>query len=175
MYGLSYSSNTNYTTYWGGTSQAAPLVTGVAAIMKSIAPNLSVDSVRLLLRNHAVDQVGKVSEDTPGWDQYHGAGLLNAFNTLQFLSFITGVEDIHFKKSIKIYPNPTFGNIRLDMEEIQENIEIEIRNLLGQVIERKSFINVNQVNFEIKDSKGMYFITIRKNHRQKAVLKVLKE
>lgn len=80
IYGLSL--NNNYDTYWGGTSQAAPLVTGVIALLKGLDNTLSIDSIEGLLIQGATDLVGRPSEDKPGWDAYHGHGVLNAYKTL---------------------------------------------------------------------------------------------
>ena len=85
MYGLSHTSNNNYSTYWGGTSQAAPLVCGVAGLMKALDPTLGVDSIRSILMATADDEVGDPGEDTPGWDEYHGAGRLNAYAALDLV------------------------------------------------------------------------------------------
>jgi len=85
IYGLKYDSNTNYGTYWGGTSQATPLVAGVASLLKGIDRSLDTDSIRSILRFTAQDMVGDVAEDLPGFDDYHGAGRLNANLALSYV------------------------------------------------------------------------------------------
>ena len=80
IYGLGLNGRLN--SYWGGTSQAAPLVAGVVALIKGLSPNISIDSIETLLRYGAKDQVGRSTEDTEGWDIYHGHGVLNAYKTL---------------------------------------------------------------------------------------------
>lgn len=83
IYGLSYNSNTNYGSYWGGTSQATPLVAGVASLIHALKPNATVEDYRTILRTTAKDSVGRITEDVPGWDQYMGAGRMNAYLALQ--------------------------------------------------------------------------------------------
>lgn len=69
--------------YWAGTSMAAPLVSGLAAmIMSQSWPEPSPDSVRQIIQSTADDRVGPPSEDTPGWDQYYGWGRINAKRAL---------------------------------------------------------------------------------------------
>jgi thermitase len=69
--------------YWAGTSMAAPLVSGLAAmIMCQTWPEPSPDSVRQVIQRTADDTVGLSSEDTPGWDQYYGWGRINAKRAL---------------------------------------------------------------------------------------------
>ena len=115
IYGLSYTSNTNYGSYWGGTSQATPLVAGVASLIHALKPNVTVEELRTILRTTAKDLVGRPAEDVAGWDQYMGAGRMNAYNALLFtqqllpiklnkLSAIAGKENIqlHWSTSQEI-------------------------------------------------------------------------
>lgn len=68
-------------TGWFGTSFSCPLVSGVAAMIASIRPEINQAEMEALLCASADDQVGD-AKDTAGWDQYHGWGRLNAYNAL---------------------------------------------------------------------------------------------
>jgi hypothetical protein len=69
--------------YYAGTSVAAPFVSGLAAlIISERLPGLPPDTVRQIIQSTADDRVGLPSEDTPGWDQYHGWGRINAKRAL---------------------------------------------------------------------------------------------
>jgi hypothetical protein len=57
---------------WDGTSMAAPFVSGVAALILSVNPDMSVDEVTARLRNTAVDL------GAPGVDPETGYGLVDA-------------------------------------------------------------------------------------------------
>lgn len=58
--------------YSSGTSMAAPVVSGVAALIKSNEPHLTNDQIRNRLFETATDL------GTSGYDIYHGFGLVNA-------------------------------------------------------------------------------------------------
>ncbi len=73
-----------------GTSFAAPIVTGVAALVWSVAPTLTNAQVLDVLRFSAEDQVGDPAEDTPGFDIYYGYGRVNAYEALITTGAITG-------------------------------------------------------------------------------------
>ncbi len=78
IWGLDYASNTGYNSYWGGTSQATPLVAGLASLIKSQNASLTPAQIKSIIQNTAQDQVGLPSEDVAGWDQYMGWGRVNA-------------------------------------------------------------------------------------------------
>jgi subtilisin family serine protease len=76
-------SRTNGLVLAQGTSFATPHVAGVCALLAGLITNLTQDQARTLLCAGADDEVGDPSEDTPGYDDYHGWGRLNAWATLQ--------------------------------------------------------------------------------------------
>ena len=59
-----------------GTSSSAPLVTGAAALLLSVRPDLNPRQVQRFLEDSA-DDLG-----APGWDPYYGAGRLNVARAL---------------------------------------------------------------------------------------------
>ena len=65
---------------WGGTSMAAPHVSGVAALIWSAYPNLTNVKVREALDATAFDL------GNPGRDVYYGFGLVQAYDALEYLS-----------------------------------------------------------------------------------------
>jgi serine protease len=67
----------NYVTTFGGTSAACPQVSGVAALMLSINPNLTEAQIVNILRNTATD-MGAL-----GFDNTFGTGRLNAQAAIQ--------------------------------------------------------------------------------------------
>ncbi|HPN52011.1 MAG TPA: S8 family serine peptidase [Anaerolineaceae bacterium] len=76
-----YSTMYNNTyTYKDGTSQAAPFVSGLAALILSIKPGFSPDQVRQVIESTAVD-LGSV-----GVDDFYGVGRINILAALQSIS-----------------------------------------------------------------------------------------
>lgn len=90
-----YIENPVFIDTFGGTSAAAPLVSGTAALVKAhnrklYSPSspyrLSNDSIMNVIRHSADDLVGLPTEDVAGWDQYMGYGRLNAYKALLAVS-----------------------------------------------------------------------------------------
>ncbi len=73
-------------TNFSGCSAATPVVAGIVTLMLSLDSSLSHDQVLDILRQTADDEVGPASEDTPGRDDFFGAGRVNMNAALQAVS-----------------------------------------------------------------------------------------
>ena len=173
MYGLSNSSDTYYGGYWGGTSQATPIVTGVVSLLFSQNSTLTFEEIRTILRESAEDQVGDPSEDVSGFDTYYGYGRLNAKNALshQILS-IDNFENAN--KNIVIYPNPIKANNQLEMSNlIDGDYSINIYNAFGQNLQSKNTTTYNsKITISIsKLTAGIYFLRIINKSKNTSIVK----
>ena len=64
-----------------GTSMAAPLVSGVAALILSVNPNLTGQQVREIIEQTA-QKVGNYDYSNGGWNMFMGYGLLDAYRAV---------------------------------------------------------------------------------------------
>jgi subtilisin family serine protease len=81
--------NPNYCCSFAGSSAATPMAAGVAALIRSLRPDLPVDSIYKILRFSAEDQIHP--EDPPGYDTLFGWGRLNAARAI--LTLVRGDVD----------------------------------------------------------------------------------
>ena len=65
----------NYS-YVAGTSMSAPIVSGIAALILSVNPNLNPSQIRLIIEQSAEDK------GYQGFDNYYGYGRVNAYQAL---------------------------------------------------------------------------------------------
>jgi subtilisin family serine protease len=77
-----YPFGAEYTTLCG-TSMATPHVSGLVTLILALRPDWTTDSVLHILQSTAEDEVGRPTEDTPGFDIYHGWGRINADRALR--------------------------------------------------------------------------------------------
>jgi type VII secretion-associated serine protease mycosin len=63
--------------YGNGTSASCPFVSGVAALIWSVNPNLTAAQVKQIIEDSSDDQ------GDPGWDEHYGYGRLNALRAVQ--------------------------------------------------------------------------------------------
>lgn len=141
IYGLDHQSDTNYNFYWGGTSQAAPLVTGLSSLLLAQDADKTPDDIRSIIRSTAEDQLGNISEDISGFDIYYGYGRVNAYEAL--LQSSLSINEITNPKNLSIFPNPvsTFATVN---SALKFNTVL-IHNMLG--VEVLKIDNSSQQNF----------------------------
>ena len=174
IYGLSYSSNTNYNSYWGGTSQAAPHVAGLISLLLSVDSNLTITEIRTILEQSSEDQVGN-SDDTSGWDQYYGHGRINAFQAL-INSSLSVYNFESMNNDLLVYPNPTTSDSNLTILNLinGENV-ITIYNIIGQNIynTRNSTINNSTTIYLPELNTGTYILKIKNTSKNISTIKKL--
>lgn len=159
IFGLSHTSNTNYDSYWGGTSQSTPLVAGLVALLLSQDPGRTPDDIRLILRETAEDQIGNVSEDTEGFDVYYGYGRVNAHLALSE-NVLTNDDYEADNSKVSIYPNPSSDYLFIRGE--MDFDEISIVNMVGVELDRqRNQTHSGLVKIDISHlPKGLYLVCV---------------
>ena len=85
-----------------------------------------------------------------------------------------GIEMIDNKNNIAIYPNPTTGNLTIDLMEAHEDVTIEINNVMGQVVQQLTYATTQRINLDLKTN-GMYFIKVKTSTGIKTTARVIKK
>jgi hypothetical protein len=175
IYGLNHQSNTNYNSYWGGTSQATPLVTGLSALLLAQDLSRTPDDIRNIIRNTAEDQIGNPSEDIMGFDIYYGYGRINAYQAL-FQQVLDVKKIDNQDECVNIFPNPSSEFLFIRSNQRINNISI--KNILGKEVYRKQFESDQElIKIDISNlSKGVYLVYVAdrygKNiHSKKVIIK----
>ena len=86
-----------------------------------------------------------------------------------------GLTSNEFAKSISMYPNPTNGLTNIQLNQSFETIEATVYNVTGQTILNKEFKNTNIFSLDFTSSNGIYFLAIKTNSGENAVLKLMKQ
>lgn len=166
IYGLSYNSNTNYSTYWGGTSQATPFAAGLASLMLAKNKTLTPAQVKDFMQKGCDDLTGDPTQDLVGFDNYYGWGRINVKKTLDLFPTVSGTNDLNDVSTyLHVSPNPTNAVFLLTTAKIlRGSIDIKISNVGGQIIYQKTIQTIDyQLNMDIDLSdqpKGVYFLNV---------------
>jgi Leucine-rich repeat (LRR) protein len=81
-----------------------------------------------------------------------------SFNTICTNSCIAGLNE-NSLASLSIYPNPTQGNVTINLGEIMET-RVTLTNHLGQVILSEKLGATNLVHLDLSYPKGIYLLTL---------------
>ena len=75
--------------------------------------------------------------------------------------------------NFSVFPNPSHERIKINLGNTYFAVVVRQYDLAGKLISTKSFNNVENVNFELKDKAGPYLIEISADNRR-GVVKILK-
>ena len=73
---------------------------------------------------------------------------------------------------LKVYPNPTGGQISIDLPDRYEKISVEFIDTEGQLRLHEDFYQTNVIRLSLHASPGQYYLTIRNDRNDKAVIKI---
>jgi len=147
-------------------SAAAPLTTGVIALMLEARPDLTPQQVRAILRQTSREDSFTGATPNPIW----GYGKLDA---LAAIERALDVQD-NFKGLATLVPNPTNGQIEIDLGTSYSEVSLTVQNILGQTLQQKTFNNSQKIRHFIKGGTGVYFVTLTTPSNNVTTFKVLK-
>ena len=84
------------------------------------------------------------------------------------------IEKNDFGPVLKAFPNPTLGELNVELGTIYQNVTVIIKNSLGQKLFEKWFNKEHLLNLIIPDKSGVYLIEIQADDKS-AILKVIKK
>lgn len=163
--GVNYQ-NTNAVTYWCGTSQATPMVTGIVSLMLSKNPNLSYSSIYNILKASAIDTLGNRNA---GWNQYYGWGRIDAAFALA--QVIPAVNTISTEVPAEFYlsqnyPNPFNPSTKISFGvSVSSDVKMNVYDLTGKEVAELVNERVQPGKYEVTFdasalASGTYFVKI---------------
>ncbi|WMI70227.1 LamG-like jellyroll fold domain-containing protein [Mangrovimonas sp. YM274] len=86
-----------------------------------------------------------------------------------------GVEDTLFANSLKVYPNPTSGNVKVTLNGVYETVDAQLVSITGKVVAQYQFSNTNEFAIDLNNiNSGLYFLNLKADHLDAATVKVVK-
>lgn len=148
----------------GGTSMAAPMTSGILALVLQIYPELSPEDVFNWFSETCIKDnlTGAIPpQGTTSW----GRGRINAMGLLRKALSPTHTQNLNLKNALRIYPNPNSGQFLIEMETNEEAKPMEVRltDALGRIVPiRTNLIEGGSLHVELDNvPKGIYFLMVR--------------
>ena len=85
---------------------------------------------------------------------------------------LTGLDEINLFSDLSIYPNPTEGELVVDLGNLK-NPELEVYTVLGELVAAYRTIEERQFSFQLDGLAGVYFVRVRIGEASR-VFRVLK-
>lgn len=92
-----------------------------------------------------------------------------------YLITTVGIVENDFGESFAVYPNPTDGNIKIDLGSAYHSINVKITNSAGQLVHALAFQDSQKLDLEIRGADGFYFVEILTSDHKRASIKILKQ
>lgn len=87
---------------------------------------------------------------------------------------LVGIQDVN-SNTISLFPNPTTGIFKVNLGSTQSEVNVIIRNVVGQQIQSLKLSKVSLVDLLIENAPGIYFLEVQVSDRLQATFKVIKE
>ncbi len=105
-----------------------------------------------------------IEVDHPSWSTSNWINNIDAgvsFNTnCNNVCSTVGVNNIEQLSDLTFYPNPTKGNISIDLGLIKSRSSITLMNILGEIVSTERFRTTNLININMDVPNGIYFLQI---------------
>ena len=82
--------------------------------------------------------------------------------------------DANFANRLQIYPNPTHRDLYVELDRKYSTLNINVRNIVGQIVSSKRYNSVNQIDLKLNGKPGIYFVELN-TENERTILKVIKE
>lgn len=75
------------------------------------------------------------------------------------LNQLTGIEENTFFSDVSVYPNPSKGQVNIDLGELKD-VSVQLYSLTGEILYQKDNINGGIQQFDLNIESGVYFINV---------------
>jgi len=79
-------------------------------------------------------------------------------STVQYT--ITNLSELE-KANLRVFPNPTDGQVQIDFGDLQEQVSISLFDQIGRLIQTQQVMTTELISYPLPEPNGVYFLNIR--------------
>jgi len=138
-----------------------------------IAYSITMDTLRNLF---LTGQFESTADFDPGTGMYilNAQGSEDIFITKLAHSTI-GIDEDNTILSLNVFPNPTSGQIKVQLDNVNKFIDATVFDITGRQILNKQYYNLTTFSIEINENPGIYFIQLRNTEGIIQTFKIIKQ
>lgn len=91
-----------------------------------------------------------------------------------FIISKVGLIENDFGALFKVYPNPTHGNLKIDLGAVHSGIVTKVFDAKGKLVKETSFGDAQILDLQIEGERGVYFIEIATSNGRHAKMEIIK-
>lgn len=76
-------------------------------------------------------------------------------------------------KGVIVYPNPTVGNLQIDLPQFMQEVQLRVYDLNGRLVQQKTVDRVDHTEIQLEEAAGFYILVVESGGLQ-SVHKILK-
>ncbi|RAR46365.1 putative secreted protein (Por secretion system target) [Flavobacterium lacus] len=76
-------------------------------------------------------------------------------------------------KDVIVYPNPTVGNLQIDLPQFMQEVQLRVYDLNGRLVQQKTVNRVDHTEIQLQEAAGFYILVVESGGLQ-SVHKILK-
>jgi Leucine-rich repeat (LRR) protein len=115
----------------------------------------------------------EVEDETWSTNNWTSIDPAASFSTSCSNPCIVGINE-HNSSNLSVYPNPTTGNISIELKDIKNNFKLVLSNSLGQVLFSKNYDVTDNLELNINYPKGLYFLHLKPISAKQKTIKIIK-
>ena len=126
-----------------------------------VAPAIGTGDVIIYASGLAVNGSGT------GGDSYTFA------NTKNLTENALSIADFNFKNNVKLFPNPSSGDITIKFATYYEKVDLKVTNIIGQTLITKTDFNTDFISFSMENKPGLYFASLQNDQGSRATIRFI--
>jgi hypothetical protein len=111
----------------------------------------------------------------PGPATYNFTSATSDVFILKLNQGLTGLKEFTTKLNTVVFPNPTVGDITIQLDKEYSIIEIELVNVTGQLIMKKQeLLTGKSIGLNFDATSGIYFLSVKVDNEISSTFKIIK-